>query len=943
MARKTRTPASALRTLVLRAVVLTALAGAARLDAQATKLTSPKEHFGFNIGDDYRVANYTQLEAYIKKLAGQSPRLKVVDIGATAEGRHQYMAIITSPENQRKLEHYKDISRKLALAEGVSEEQAHALSREGKSVIFMDFGLHATETVGSQAFIELVYQMTSRNDEETLRLLNDDILLLCLANPDGMELVANWYMREADETKRSLDGVPRLWQKYIGHDNARDMYMSNQAETININKVLFSEWFPQITHTHHQTGPAGAVVFMPPFRDPFNYGFDPLVITELDQVGSAMHSRLISKGMPGSAMRGAANYSTWFNGAMRTISYFHNMVGLLTEIIGSPNPMQIPLVLEHQLPDGNEPMPIAPQTWHYRQSIDYEMEYSRAVFDVASRYRETFLFNIWRMGQNAIDRGNRDNWTITPKRIAAAESAAVAARPAGRGGDGAGGGRGSAIVPTEIYNTVLHDPKMRDARGYVIPSSQADFATATRFVNVLLKNGISVLRASAPFEFAGKIYPVNSFVVRSAQAARPFVLDMFEPQDHPDDFKYPGAAPTPPYDVAGWTLAYSMGVKFDRILDAFDGPFVKVNGLQPPLVVAMKGATAGSPAGYLISHRDDNAFALENRLMKAKADAFWLKDAQIADGEELGAGALWVPASPAAKEVIDRSVKDLGIAVHALAGAPAGELLRIKPIRVGVVDIYGGNIPTGWTKWLFEQFEMPYDVVYPQTLDAGDLRSKFDVLVFPDGSARFADGGRGGRGGGGANPESVPAEYRAWLGSTSREKTIPQLKKFAEGGGTIVAIGNSTAMAELLGVPVKNYLTEKTPDGRTRAIPPEKFYIPGSLLKMTINNKSPLAYGMPETADVMFNNSPTFRLEPDAETKHTSAVAWFSGTKLLSSGWAWGQQYLDGGAAVVDASIGSGKLLLLGPEVAFRGQTYGSFKLLFNALYYGSAKSPTAQ
>ncbi len=872
--------------------------------------------------------------------------MKVVDIGPTAEGRHQYMAVITSAENQKKLDRYKDISRRLAQAEGVSEEQAHALAREGKSVIFMDFGLHATETVGSQAMIELVYQLTSRNDEETLRLLNDDIMLLCLANPDGMELVANWYMRESDETKRSLDGVPRLWQKYVGHDNARDLYMSNQAETININKVLWSDWFPQITHTHHQTGPAGAVVFMPPFRDPFNYGFDPLVITELDQVGSAMHSRLIAKGMPGSAMRGAANYSTWFNGAMRTISYFHNSVGLLTEIIGSPNPIQIPLVLEHQLPNGNEPMPIAPQTWHYRQSIDYEMEYSRAVFDVASRYRETFLFNIWRMGQNAIDRGNRDNWTITPKRIAAAESASVAGRPAGRGGDSfAGGGRGAGVIPTEIYATMLHDPKMRDARGYVIPSSQSDFATATRFVNVLLKNGITVFKASAPFTAGGKNYPANSFIVKTAQAARPFVLDMFEPQDHPDDFKYPGAAPTPPYDVAGWTLAFSMGVKFDRILDGFDGPFVRASGLQSPIVVAMKGAAAGSPAGYLISHRDDNAFTLENRLMKSKADLFWLKDSPTVDGDEVGAGALWVPASPAAKEVIERSLKDLGITVHAMASAPAGELLRVKPIRVGVVDVYGGNMPTGWTKWLFEQFELPYDVVYPQALDAGDLRSKFDVLVFPDGSARFAEntGGRGGRGGAGVNADGIPPEFRAWLGATSREKTIPELKRFVEAGGTIVAIGGATSMAEPLGIPVKSYLTEKGPDGRARALPQEKFYIPGSLLKMTVDNKSPLAYGMPESADVMFDNSPAFRLEPDAALKHTSTVAWFSGPKLLSSGWAWGQQYLDGAAAVVDASIGSGKVLLLGPEVAFRGQTYGSFKLLFNALYYGSAKNATAQ
>ena len=265
------------------------------LSAQ-NKITTPKESLGFNVGDDYHVANYTQLEAYLKKVGSESDRLKLVEIGLTAEGRHQYMAVITSGANQKNLDHYKEISRRLALAEGLTDDQAHALAREGKAVIYMDHGLHATETVGAQSMIELVYQLISRNDPETLRFLDDDIILLVLANPDGMELVSNWYMREPDETKRSLNGVPRLWQKYIGHDNARDMFMSNMPETQNVNHVLYYEWLPQIAHTHHQTGPAGAVVFMPPFRDPFNYNFDPLVIEELNLVGAAMHSRLIAAG-----------------------------------------------------------------------------------------------------------------------------------------------------------------------------------------------------------------------------------------------------------------------------------------------------------------------------------------------------------------------------------------------------------------------------------------------------------------------------------------------------------------------------------------------------------------------------------------------------------------------------------------------------------------------
>ncbi len=393
--------------------------------AAAAQVTTPKQALGFNLGDDYQVANYTQLEAYWKKLAAESDRMKLVDIGATAEGRRQYMAIVSSPENLRNLDRYKDIARRLALAEGLTDDQAHALAREGKAVVWIDGGLHANETVGSQQLMEMVYQMVSRNDPETMRLLDDTIQLYVQANPDGQELVANWYMREADPAKRSLNGLPRLYNKYVGHDDNRDFFLSAMPETTNMNRQMFLEWFPQIVYNHHQTGPAGAVVFIPPFRDPFNYNLDPLIPLGIEMVGSAMHSRLVEEGKGGSAMRSGSNYSTWWNGGLRTIAYFHNMIGILTEIIGSPTPIDIPLVPDKQLPQGDEPLPVAPQRWHYRQSIDYDISQNRAVLDYASRYRETLLFNIYRMGKNSIEKGSQDSWTITPKRIEALRTTAA--------------------------------------------------------------------------------------------------------------------------------------------------------------------------------------------------------------------------------------------------------------------------------------------------------------------------------------------------------------------------------------------------------------------------------------------------------------------------------------------------------------------------------------
>jgi zinc carboxypeptidase len=872
----------------LRICILAALVCVASAAAQ---VTAPKEALGFNLGDDYQVANYTQLEKYWEKLAAESGRMKLVDIGATAEGRRQYMAIVSSPENLRNLDRYKDIARRLALAEGLTDDQAHALAREGKAVVWIDGGLHANETVGSQQLMEMVYQMVSRNDPETTRLLDDTIQLYVQANPDGQELVANWYMREADPFKRSLNGLPRLYNKYIGHDDNRDFFLSAMPETTSMNRQLFLEWFPQIVYNHHQTGPAGAVVFIPPFRDPFNYNLDPLIPLGIEMVGSAMHSRLVEEGKGGSAMRSGSNYSSWWNGGLRTISYFHNMIGILTEIIGGPTPVDIPLVPDKQLPRSDEPLPIAPQRWHYRQSIDYDISQNRAVLDYASRYRETLLFNIFRMGKNSIEKGSQDSWTVTPKRIEALRT--VAARQSTSSGGN---------IAATLYNTLLHDPQYRDPRGYIIPANQDDFPTAVEFVNALIKTGITVLRSTAEFQVGGKTYPAGSFVVKTAQAFRPHILDMFEPQDHPNDFRYPGGPPVPPYDIAGWTLALQMGIKFDRILDGFDGPFAKVSGVLTPPAGMIQGPA--KPAGYVISHRINNSFTLVNRLLKGGNEVYCLKPS----------GAFFVPASPAARAILEQGAAELGVPAQGWGVGPIDNTVKLKPLRIGLYDQYGGLTTSGWTRWLFEQFEFPFEVVYPQTLDKGDLNRKYDVLVLTDGAFR-----KGAGGGSQPAPASIPLEYRTWLGRITEDKTVPQLKQFVQAGGSLVTIGSSTGLAELLGVPVSDPLA-----GLSR----EQFYVPGSLMRATINPANPLAFGMGPEAIVVFDSSPVFRVAGDVQK-----VAWFAGRETLASGWAWGQEHLEGSTAVADAKVGAGRVVLLGPEVAFRGQSHGTFKLLFNALY----------
>jgi len=915
---------------------------AASLQAQG-KITSPKEQFGFDIGDDYMLVNYTDYEKYIKKLDQESDRMTLKVIGKSEEGRPMYLAVVTSPENHKKLDRYKQITKQLTLAEGLSDAQARALAQEGKIIVWIDGGIHATEVLGAQQLIETIYQMVSRSDAETTRFLNDTIAIFCLVNPDGMELVSNWYMRNPDPKRRSTGGIPELYNKYAGHDDNRDFFMVNLSESDAINRVLYRDFFPQIMYNHHQTGPAGTIMFSPPFRDPFNFNFDPLVVSELDEVSAAMHSRFIEEKKPGVTMRTGATYSTWYNGGLRTTTYFHNMVGILTETIGNPTPIEVPLIFRQQLPRQDIPYPVPPQVWHFRQSIEYSITANRAILDVASRNRERYLYNMYVKGKNSIERGSRDSWTISPKRLNAVQAIADAERGqrgAPAAGQRGGGGRGGASFTGDAaqkYWKMVQSPENRDPRGYVLPADQPDFLTAVKFLNTLIKNGVAIHRATAAFTLNGKNYPAGSYVVKTAQAYRPHILDMFEPQDHPDDFAYPGAPPTPPYDNTGWTLAYEMGVKFDRILDAFDCPCQKlpVEELKPP---AGRVTTVSNAAGYLLTHDTNDAFLAVNRLLAAKENVYTIKNPFLANGKTYPAGTHFIPAKATTLPILQKLATEAGLNFDATSSKPAGEGLMLRQMKVGLFDRYGGSMPTGWLRQQLERFSFNFERVFPPMLDAGNLAQKYDVLIFPDDAIPSGAGGGGG-GFDGGDTSTIPPEFAARLGNFTDAKTLPAVKKFVEDGGTILVIGGSTNLAYKLGLPISSALVEKQPDGRETPLNQTKFYIPGSVLQAKVDNTNPVAWGMDSRADVFFDSSPAFKLKPEAAAAGIKAVATFDSETPLRSGWGWGQSYLKDSAAIVEAPVGKGKLYMFGPEVTFRGQTHGTFKFVFNGIYYGRTET----
>ncbi len=883
---------------------------------QAQTIPSPKSHFGFNIGDNYHLATFTQTEAYFKKLAAASNKVKLQVIGKTEEGRNQYMLIVSDPSNIKQLDKYKSISQKMARAEDLSEDDAKQLAKDGKSVVWIDGGLHATEVVGIHQLIQTLYTVLTRDDEETKRILKSTIILFVHANPDGQELVSNWYMRNEDTLKRSTESLPRLYEKYIGHDNNRDFFMLNMSESKNMSRQLYIEWMPQILYNHHQTGPPGTVVAGPPYRDPFNYVYDPLLVTGIDAVGAAMSSRLNAEGKPGYTMKSGSVYSTWWNGGLRTAAYYHNIIGLLTEIIGNPTPSKIPLVPNRLIPNSATPYPIEPQQWYFKNSIDYSVSLNYAVLNYASRYKDELLFNIYTMGKNSIEAGSKDNWTLSPKKVELINDAVKADKKEMKGD----------TLPLEYFSKVYKNKELRDPRGYIITANQT--TTATSFINILINSGIQVQQASSAFSVAGKNYPSGSYIVKTNQAFRPHVLDMFEPQDHPNDFQYPGGPPVRPYDAAGWTPAFTMGLQFDRILEDFTGPFENIayGDVQSP-----KGNIINSELntyGYSFSTKENAAYKVVNDLLKEGASIYKNKDSYY-----IGYENKFVDFTNF-KSIISKMSNEHGVIFTAVTSKPTDTLQKVQPLRIALWDRYGGSMSSGWVRWIFEQYHFPFNLLYVKEIDSTNLNDKYDVIVFVEGAIPALRTGSSSSWEERAPKENdIPEMYKAQLGSITAQKSIPALQQFLNNGGKVVTIGSSANLAYHLNLPVRNALVEMV-NGAERNLPGEKFYIPGSVMQVAVNNNYAPNWGMENKADVYFSTSPVFKLSPEAiAQKQVIPLAWYPTPSTLRSGWAFGQAYLQDGVAAFEANVGKGKLFVYGPEITFRAQTHGTYKMLFNQLY----------
>ena len=831
----------------------------------AAAVPTTKEHFGFTPGDDYKLADWKQISGYFQKLAASSDRIRLVEFGKSSLGKPMYVAFISSPQNLRDLDRRREDNRQLALGRP-SRERAEQLAAEGKAIVWIDSGLHASEVAPAQHAPELAHHMVTSDDAET-RAVREYVILMqipCI-NPDGLDWVAHWYMQNVG-TPYELSAMPWLYQKYAGHDNNRDWFMLNLQETRNATRLLFREWFPHIVYNQHQSPPFPARIFIPPYAEPLNPNVPAPVMEGINLIGAAMKERFARENKPGTISY--LTFDGWWNGGLRTTPAFHNMHGILTEtalnMYATPRvykPEDIQSHFANGMP-AKEPSifyerPWLGGKWGVRDAIEYMLTADKAILHHAAVNRRDYLLKAWQMARASIEAGEK-------------------------GGPYA----------------------------YVVPAAQHDATAALEMLDRLHQGGIEVRRATAEFGVAGKTYPAGSHVLLAGQAFRAYLVDLMEPQKYPE-IRTAGGAPKRPYDIAGWTLRMQMGVQVDRVEAPFDAPLELVADFRPA------GSVAGSGPVMRLEHRENNAFLAMADLLEKGAAIRWTRDGEIFVEKGGEAAAL---------------ARDFGVTV-ALREPPAGYAYEIRKPRLALYQPWQANMDQGWTQWVLDRYRVPYTVVHNDDFRKGDLAARFDtVLLASQSPASILHGTRHGEWEGRDESGSVVTQRPEYRGGIGLEG-LTALQRFVREGGALIALDAASDL------PVQYFpLAVRNTAGGERP-----FWCPGSLLRYRADTANPLAFGMPEDVIGFSTGGRAFEIalgkeHNQGEQEITSALTYAS-KDLLASGWISGERVVLGKHALLQARYGKGRVVLFGLRPQFRGQPFGTFKLLLNAIYLGSAKT----
>ncbi len=843
--------------------------------AAAQSLPTPESVLGFRPGDDFKLATYGESIGYFRALAAASDRIRLVDVGTTSEGRTWTIAFISSPANLARLEEIRAAAHRLAHPAELSDAEALRLARMTVPIVDISGGLHATEVAGAQHTIQLAWDLVSARGDPRLDAILEHVVLMLWPslNPDGQDMVVNWYRGNVGGPFETAPLV-ELYQKYVGHDNNRDAYMLNTIESRVITRA-WRHWEPQIIHVHHQSSPFPTRIWLPPFAEPITPRAPALISREINAIGMLMAQLLESRGQVGAVHMGTG-FDAWYPGYIDYMPVLQNVAAYWTETAlyryATPRLYTLddfPRNMRDLRPGSLYSSPWTGGWWRLRDAVEYMLTASIAVLDYAAKYREDVLYNRYQSGRDQIRR----------------------------------------YVDGPPY-------------AYIVPQEQRDPMAAVELLRRLAFHGIRITQLERAAPFDGVTFPAGTWVVPMQQEFAELTRQLFDAQVYPDLREYPDGPPEQPYDAAGWTLPLQMGVRVvaanEALSDAFIaamrpvGPALADGGTtgagQPwtpsdapfsahPVAAAIApppGTITGTGPALAVDPAQNEAFRLIARTLAAGGRVRFANGRYVMDRVD-SANDTWLRERGLH---VERTSAE-GTAVHA---------------RIGIYKSWRASMDEGWTRWLFDHYEMPYTTLTDADVRAGALRDRVDVVILPsDGVQAIVDGHAEG---------SVPPEYAGGIG----EAGVRALDAFVRAGGTLICVNQSTELAiQRLHVPVRNVLA---------GVDRRSFFANGSILEVITDPAHRVMAGMPERANIFFDRSPVFAPSDGFEGRVLARYA-EAGSPLLS-GYLLGEDHLHGHAAAIEASHGQGRVILIGFRPQWRGQSWGTFRILLNAALSGA-------
>jgi Zinc carboxypeptidase len=886
--------------LLAAALLLAARVMPSGASAASDSLQSPEQFLGFKVGADNKLIRWDKVVEYMKLAAAGSDRVRYRELGKTSSGNPFVAMEISAPETLKNLDRYKQMERKLYFQGGASSDgERDEIFRQGKVVLLITCSIHATEVGATQMSVELVHRLATEDSPAVKKILDNVIFVLVPSlNPDGEILVTDWFNKNVG-TPYEASPLPYLYHPYVGHDNNRDMYMFTQKESEYTAQLLWHDWFPSIWLDEHQQGSNGARIFVMPATDPINVNVHPLIYRWNGILGQSQAAALEAAGKEGIIYN--ATYTNFWEGAMAWSGWWHNQIGLLTEVASAR--LAAPIDQQRAGPGRGAPAggggrgapdatgssstgsgraggegggrfslaPLPPPTdinprteyprpwlgghWTLRDIVDYEMIATMALLETAADRRETIVRQIYEVNRATIEDGKKNN----PSAI---------------------------LVPID---------------------AQHDVREAAHLVDRLHMGGVDVYRAGAVFEADGKKYGAGTFVIPMTQVFARYAKDMLEKQTYPEVRRAPSAPPEAPYDVTAWSLGMLLGVDTVFVKSALPDSLKLTPVASLP---ATPGSVEGSGTRFTFDDKGPDTAIAINRLLKDGAHVAFDAPSRVA-----------VTGVPRSK--MDQVAKDLGLSVKAGGEPrnvnPAPRTVSLSTPRVAMYQPWtGGNMDEGWTRWVLEQYEFHLTSIHNDDIRGGKLRQRFDAIILADQNSRDIIEG--------FDAPAIRPEYRGGIG----EIGVDNLKQFIADGGTLITMGNACDLAiDRLPIPVRNL---------KRGLTRDQHFAPGAILRLEVDTASPLGYGVAPETYGFYINSPFFALVEGFASQKTTVVARYPNTNVLASGWLKGEELMAGRAAVVSIDLGPGRVVLFGLRPQHRAQTHATFPLLFNALYLSTTQ-----